>query len=322
EGGAATASARATLAIALQVQLRLLAPFLPYVTEEVWSWWQEGSIHLAPWPTQVELGSAAAADPAMVDAVAAALVGLRGAKSQAKVSMRAELSRVEITGPETLVRAAELAAGDLRRTGKITGDLVFTVDEGADALTVAAELAPTDCGGAAPSGAALVVVAAVLVPTPVVALVATLVPAVPVPGAGEVPPVVRGVLLPALPRVHALLVRGRRAGGRVRTGGRRCHRCHRCHHGGRADAPRGRCGRAREVRDGGGHPLRLVAYDAPQRLAARAVGEDHRTGDRHGDEREQRSLVVVAHGASSQWVMGGTAVSRRPQHISESLVRT
>ncbi|HEU4812392.1 MAG TPA: valine--tRNA ligase [Nocardioides sp.] len=144
EGGDATASARATLAIALQVQLRLLAPFLPYVTEEVWSWWQEGSIHRATWPTEVELGSAAAADPSAVDAVAAALIGIRGAKSQAKVSMRAELSRVEISGPEALVRGAELAADDLRRSGKITGDLVFTTVEGADAISVDAELAPQE----------------------------------------------------------------------------------------------------------------------------------------------------------------------------------
>ena len=55
----------------------------------------------------------AAADPAMLDAVAAALTGIRGAKSTAKVSMRAELSRVEIRGPEAMVGAAELAARDL-----------------------------------------------------------------------------------------------------------------------------------------------------------------------------------------------------------------
>ncbi|MXG88242.1 valine--tRNA ligase [Nocardioides flavescens] len=138
----ATASAQATLAIALEVQLRLLAPFLPYVTEEVWSWWREGSIHRAPWPSVVDLGAAAAADASMIDAVAAALIGIRGAKSTAKVSMRAELSRVEISGPEELVRAAESAADDLRRTGRITGDLVFTVSPDATELSVDAELAP------------------------------------------------------------------------------------------------------------------------------------------------------------------------------------
>jgi valyl-tRNA synthetase len=147
EGGAATVSAKATLAIALDVQLRLLAPFLPYVTEEVWSWWRSEdteatSIHLASWPTVTELGSAAANEPDVLDAVAAALTGIRGAKSHAKVSMRAELARVEITGPANLVDAAAQAADDLRKTGKIVGELVFTADESATEISVDAELAP------------------------------------------------------------------------------------------------------------------------------------------------------------------------------------
>jgi valyl-tRNA synthetase len=141
DGGPATASAKAALAVALHVQLRLLAPFLPYATEEVWSWWQEGSIHHTSWPVGTDLGAAAAADPTMVDAVAAALIGIRGAKSQAKVSMKAELSRVEIAGPPALVAAAEAAAGDLRRAGRITGDLVFTPDESAQQISVAADVA-------------------------------------------------------------------------------------------------------------------------------------------------------------------------------------
>jgi valyl-tRNA synthetase len=143
---AATQSARATLAIALQVQLRLLAPFLPYVTEEVWSWWQEGSIHRASWPAQADLGAAAAADASTLTAVSAALIGIRGAKSQAKVSMRHELTRVTISGPEAQLRAAELAADDLRATGRITGELSFVVDDQRTELAVQAELAPVPAG--------------------------------------------------------------------------------------------------------------------------------------------------------------------------------
>ncbi len=144
QGGPETTSARATLTTALHVQLRLLAPFLPYVTEEVWSWWQEGSVHRSSWPTTAELADAAPGDAAVLDAVAAALAGIRGAKSTAKVSMRAELARVEVSGPAALVAAAETAASDLRKAGKVTGDLVFTTQLDLDALTVTAELAATE----------------------------------------------------------------------------------------------------------------------------------------------------------------------------------
>ncbi len=124
------ASAKAALAIALDVQLRLLAPFLPYVTEEVWSWWRDGSIHRAPWPKIADLGSAASSTPAMMAAVADVLTGIRGAKSQAKVKMRAALSSVTVTGPAAAVALAEQAAEDLRAAGNITGDLTFTPGEG------------------------------------------------------------------------------------------------------------------------------------------------------------------------------------------------
>jgi valyl-tRNA synthetase len=143
ESDPASASARAALACSLHTVLRLLAPFLPYVTEEVWSWWQEGSIHLAEWPAGHEGhdGLGVDADPALLDAVAAALVGIRGAKSQAKVSMRAPLARVEVTGPPALVEAASAAAADLRRAGHVQGDLVFTPPTDATEISVAAELA-------------------------------------------------------------------------------------------------------------------------------------------------------------------------------------
>ncbi|MGZ8737725.1 MAG: valine--tRNA ligase [Nocardioides sp.] len=142
-GDSAATSAKAALAIALHAQLRLLAPFLPYVTEEVWSWWQDGSVHRQPWPSAGDLGSAAASDPAMLGAVAQTLGGIRGAKSQAKVSMRTELSRVAVSGPAAVVALAEKAADDLRAAGRITGELTFTPsDESATDITVDAEVTP------------------------------------------------------------------------------------------------------------------------------------------------------------------------------------
>jgi valyl-tRNA synthetase len=138
-GGPATESAKATLALALHIQLRLLAPFVPFVTEEVWSWWQAGSVHRSPWPETSELAEIDG-DPAVLEAVAAALVGIRGAKSQAKVSMKHELSAVELTGPTAVLDAVRLAEGDLVRVGRITGSPTYAVTEAGE-LGVTATLA-------------------------------------------------------------------------------------------------------------------------------------------------------------------------------------
>jgi valyl-tRNA synthetase len=114
------ASARAALAMALSVQLRLLAPFVPFVTEEVWSWWHEGSIHRSPWPRTEELAPAAQqGDVAVLDMVASVLGEIRREKTTAKVSMRATVARLTVVDePQRLALLAE-AEGDLREAGGV-----------------------------------------------------------------------------------------------------------------------------------------------------------------------------------------------------------
>jgi valyl-tRNA synthetase len=141
-GDDAANSARVALNAALDVQLRLFAPFLPFVTEEVWSWSHDSSIHRAAWPDPDTDLPSVPQNPRLLTAVAEALAGVRGAKSVAKVSMRTEVSAATITGPQARLELVERGLADLKAAGRIVGDVTLTAREGGedDRLHVSAEL--------------------------------------------------------------------------------------------------------------------------------------------------------------------------------------
>jgi valyl-tRNA synthetase len=113
-------SARAALAAGLSVQLRLFAPFLPYVTEEVWSWWRYGSVHRSTWPTKYELTRVAPdGDRSLLDLAGDALRQVRRAKSDRKLSMKADVPLAEALGPAALLDRLALIEGDLKAAGRI-----------------------------------------------------------------------------------------------------------------------------------------------------------------------------------------------------------
>ncbi|MEO5535305.1 MAG: valine--tRNA ligase [Pseudolysinimonas sp.] len=103
-------SSVAALREAIDILLRLLAPVLPFATEEVWSWTHDGSVHTAAWPTLE-----AEAPRGLLPAVSAALIGIRRAKTEAQASQKTEVSRAVLAGPTMLAEAAD----DLRGVGRI-----------------------------------------------------------------------------------------------------------------------------------------------------------------------------------------------------------
>ena len=135
----AAASARAALTIALDAFLRLFAPVLPFATDEVWSWFNEGSIHRAAWPTPDRARAAAAgADPLVLIAAGAAVSALRKIKSDAKVSQRTEILSVDLLIPEAQVAHVNAARPDIMAAGRVRRlqviDAVTALDPSVDGM--------------------------------------------------------------------------------------------------------------------------------------------------------------------------------------------
>jgi len=122
----AVASARRTLVEALSILQRLFAPHLAFVTEEVWSWWQDGSVHQADWPTTDNLRILAAnGNPAVFEVAAEILGEIRRAKTEAKVSLRTDVEAATIHDTRDRLSLIELATSDLKDAGRIS-DLQLT----------------------------------------------------------------------------------------------------------------------------------------------------------------------------------------------------
>ena len=113
----ATVGRGAALRLALSTLLRLFAPILPFVTEEVWSWWQPGSIHRAPWPDVAELGAIHDVLPYTV--AAETLAEIRKAKSEQKKSLATPVAHVEMTDTAERLAALRLAIDDVVAAGKV-----------------------------------------------------------------------------------------------------------------------------------------------------------------------------------------------------------
>jgi valyl-tRNA synthetase len=145
-GDAGAESARTALAIALDALLKLFAPHLPFVTEEVWSWWRSGdgrgSLHRSAWPESTPIAAAAAGETsdAAYRIASDALAAIRKEKTVRQRSLRTPVARATVHAP-----AAELALFETVRADVIAAGQVEMLETAvADELRVDVELAPAD----------------------------------------------------------------------------------------------------------------------------------------------------------------------------------
>jgi valyl-tRNA synthetase len=120
-GAAPASSASTAMRTALSVLLRLLAPYLAFTCEEVWSWWQAGSVHRAAWPARGELidvsGEDQDAHRAYVES-SSALGLIRKAKTDRGLSVGTAVQSIAFAQTAPVVTALQLVERDLKAAAR------------------------------------------------------------------------------------------------------------------------------------------------------------------------------------------------------------
>jgi valyl-tRNA synthetase len=145
QGEAQAGSANSALVAGLSVILRLFAPFLPFVTEEVWSWWRDGSIHRAAWPTPDDMLREIGGGPDRAGALAlerAALVlsEVRRTKSEAKRPLTTPVVQATVRDTSDNLTSLRTSESDVRAAGFV--ELLTLLES--DAFSVTVDLAPAE----------------------------------------------------------------------------------------------------------------------------------------------------------------------------------
>ncbi len=139
-GDERAASAHHALRLALSTMQQLFAPILPFVAEEVWSWWQDGSIHATSWPESAPLRAAAGAvDGGASDVATEALSVVRRVKSEAKRKLRTPVVSATFTASAEQLALLDLVIDDVKAAGNVAAVGEHVVGDGGE-ITVDAEL--------------------------------------------------------------------------------------------------------------------------------------------------------------------------------------